>query len=117
MAKKKHAYDKGSGKADWETHSLRYVINALASAQKRQQKLWNQLSGTRTSKGIVPVDWPIIEEYVESVRRTYSMMIDLETVGAEYEDKFGRTGRERTRPAPARTPGGKKGAKKASKKK
>jgi hypothetical protein len=103
-------YDKGSGKQDWETHSLKYVINAIGSAQKRQQKLWNQVAATRNKDGLVPVDWPLIEEYVESVRRTYCMMIDLETVGAEYEQKFGKTGRPRTKPAP-------KAAAKARKKK
>jgi hypothetical protein len=84
--------DKGGGKVDWETHSLRYVINAIASAQKRQHKLWNQIAATRNKNGLIPVDWPLIEEYVEAVRRTHSMMIDLETVGSEYEGKFGRTG-------------------------
>lgn len=88
-------YDKGSGKADWETHSLRYVVNALDSAQKRQQKLWKALVAKRNKAGLIPVDWPSIEDYVESVRRTYSMMVDLETVGAEYEKKFGRSGRPR----------------------
>jgi len=89
-------YDKGSGKADWETHSLKYVVNALDSAQKRQQKLWKALVAKRSKAGLIPVDWPSIEDYVESVRRTYSMMVDLETVGAEYEKKFGRSGRPRT---------------------
>lgn len=92
-------YDKGSGKKDWETHSLRYVVNALESAQKRQQKLWKALHAQRNKDGLIPVDWPSIEDYVESVRRTYSMMVDLETVGAEYEAKFGRTGRPRTKKA------------------
>lgn len=95
-------HDKGSGKVDWETHSLRYVINAIDSAQKRQQKLWREIAATRKSDGIIPVDWPLIEEYVESVRRTHAMMIDLETVGAEYEGKFGRTGRPRSRAKPKR---------------
>lgn len=94
--------DKGSGKADWETHSLRYVVSAITSAQRRQQKLWNQLAATRTAAGVIPVDWPRIEEYVEAVRRTYSLMIDLETVGAEFERKFGKGGSKRTKAAPAK---------------
>ena len=85
--------DKGGGKVDWETHSLRYVINAIASAQKRQQKLWNQILASRTKQGIIPINWPLIEQYVESVRRTHSMMVDLETVGSEYEAKFSRRSR------------------------
>jgi hypothetical protein len=94
--------DKGGGKTDWETHSLRYVVNAVNSAQTRQQKLWRQLAATRKTNGTIPVDWPLIEEFIESVRRTHSLMIDLETVGSEFEQKFGRTGRPRAKPA--RTP-------------
>lgn len=101
--------DKGGGKVDWETHSLRYVINAIGSAQKRQQKLWNQVAATKKKDGVIPVDWPLIEEYVESVRRTHSLMIDLETVGSEYEGRFGRTGRPRTKAKAVRAkPGAKK---------
>ncbi len=94
--------DKGGGKADWETHSLKYVVNAIQSAQKRQQKLWNQLFATRTAAGTMPIDWPLIEEYVEAVRRTHAMMIDLETVGREYEAKFSRGRRARGRKTAAR---------------
>jgi hypothetical protein len=100
--------DKGGGKVDWETHSLRYVINAIASAQKRQHKLWNQIFATRTRDGLIPVDWPLIEEYVEAVRRTHAMMIDLETVGSEYEGKFGRTGRPRSKAKAAKKTAGRK---------
>ena len=81
--------DKGGGKVDWETHSLKYVVNAIASAQRRQQKLWNQIAASRRKDGVIPINWPLIEEYVESVRRTHSMMVDLETVGSEYEAKAG----------------------------
>lgn len=102
--------DKGGGNVDWETHSLRYVVNAIASAQKRQQKLWNQVLAGRTKEGLIPVDWPLIEEYVEAVRRTHSMMVDLETVGSEYEAKHSRSSRGR-KPAAA-----KKSRKKARKK-
>lgn len=98
-------YDKGSGKADWETHSLRYVLNAIGSAQKRQHKLWNQLAATRRKDGLIPIDWPLIEDYVESVRRTFCMMVDLETVSREYEAKFGRgkgRGKAKAKATPAR---------------
>ncbi len=94
--------DKGGGNVDWETHSLRYVINAISSAQKRQQKLWNQIAASRTSAGIIPVNWPLLEEYVEAVRRTHSMMVDLETVGAEFERKFGTRAKGRKAAKPAR---------------
>lgn len=92
-------HDKGSGKKDWETHSLKYVINAIGSAQKRQHRLWNQLAATRRADGTIPIEWPLIEEYVESVRRTHALMIDLETVAREYEAKFGRPRRSAAKPA------------------
>ena len=90
-----------AAKVDWETHSLKYVVNAISSAQKRQQKLWNQIAASRTKAGIIPVNWPLIEEYVEAVRRTHSMMVDLETVGSEYEAKFSRRARGRKAAKPA----------------
>lgn len=96
------AYDKGGGSVDWETHSLRYVVNAIGSAEKRQQKLWRQIAGSRTKDGIIPIDWPLIEQYVEAVRRLHSMMVDLETVGSEYEAKFSRGRRKPARSAPAK---------------
>jgi hypothetical protein len=95
--------DKGGGNVDWETHSLKYVINAISSAQKRQHKLWNQIAGSRKGDGTIPVDWPLIEEYVESVRRTHALMIDLETVGSEFEQKFGRGGGRARAKKPGRT--------------
>jgi hypothetical protein len=93
------AHDKGSGKVDWERHSLKYVIYAINSAQKRQQKLWNAIARSRNKDGLVPVDWPNFEEYIESVRRTHSLMIDLETVGTEHDRKHGASGRARSKPA------------------
>jgi hypothetical protein len=87
--------DKGGGKTNWEVHSLKYVVNAITSAQRRQHKLWNQIAARRKADGTIPVDWPAIEEYVEAVRRTHSLMIDLETVGREYEARFSSTRKPR----------------------
>ncbi|MBM4195888.1 MAG: hypothetical protein FJ197_02135 [Gammaproteobacteria bacterium] len=85
--------DKGSGKVDWERHSLKYIVYAINSAQKRQHKLWSAIVRTRRADGSIPVDWPAIEDYVESVRRTHSLMIDIETVGREHDAKHGPSGR------------------------
>jgi hypothetical protein len=73
---------------DWETRSFKYVLGAIDSAQRRQQKLWDAIINTRGKDGLVPIKWPAIEEFVESCRRTHSLMIDLETVAGEYEAKF-----------------------------
>jgi hypothetical protein len=72
---------------DWETRSFKYVLGAIDSAQRRQQKLWDAIINTRGKDGLVPIKWPAIEEFVESCRRTHSLMIDLETVAGEYEAK------------------------------
>ena len=109
--------DKGSGKADWERHSLKYIVYAINSAQKRQQKLWNALVRTRKGDGTIPVDWPAIEEFVESVRRTHSLMIDLETVGREHDRKHGRTGRASVQEAATKQGAKKKARRKAARKK
>lgn len=87
------------GSADWESHSLKYVVSAITSAQKRQDELWTQITATRNKEGLIPVDWPVIQEYVESVRRTHSLMVDLETVGREYEARYGKA-RQAKRKAP-----------------
>jgi hypothetical protein len=88
--------------SDWETRSLKYVISAIDSAQSRQQKLWNDIMGARGKDGLIPIRWPLIEEFVESCRRTYSLMIDLETVASEYEAKI--SGQEKPASARAAAP-------------
>lgn len=80
---------------DWETRSLQFVVNAIASAEKRQHKLWKQLSAKRTKAGLIPINWPAIEEYIESARRTHALMFDLEQVAREYEAKNRKSGRKK----------------------
>lgn len=72
---------------DWETRSLQYVVNAIESAEKRQLRLWKQITATRRKDGLISIDWPTITEFVEACRRLHSMMIDLEMVGREFETK------------------------------
>lgn len=86
---------------DWETRSLHYVVNAILSAEKRQHRLWKQLSAKRTKAGLIPILWPAIEEYVESVRRTHALMFDLEQVAKEYEAKNRKSARK-TKKTPAK---------------
>jgi hypothetical protein len=87
---------------DWETRSLQYVVNAIESAEKRQHKLWKQIHKKRTKAGLIPIHWPAIEEYVEAVRRTHSLMIDLEMVGKEFQTKSARARKPARRPAAKR---------------
>jgi hypothetical protein len=63
---------------------LAYVDNATISAQKRQQKLWKAVNGKRTKGGILPLTNEVLDEYIQAVRMTASLMIDIEMVRDEY---------------------------------
>ncbi len=107
---------------DWETHSLRYVVRAIDSAQKHQQKLWAAIAATRTRDGLIAIDWSLIDEFTESCRRGSSLMTDLETVAREYQEKTGAGTRRvakktASKTAAKKTAGRKAAAKKPPKKK
>ncbi|MCL4721413.1 MAG: hypothetical protein KJ041_05545 [Gammaproteobacteria bacterium] len=88
---------------------LAYVDNATVSAQKRQQKLWKQVTASRGRGGILPLTDPVLDEYIEAVRMTASLMIDIEMVRDEYlAEKSGRPARSAA--------GGRKAPRKAAKK-
>jgi len=106
---------------------LNYVVNAMTSAQTRQQRLWAELDSRRDGKGIIPLNDPVLDEYCEAARMTASLMIDIEMVRDEYFATFGnraRTGRRKlakkktTRKAASKTASkaGKKAGKKAARK-
>lgn len=63
---------------------LAYVDNAVAIAQKRQQKLWKAVMDSRGRGGLLPLTDAVLDEYIEAVRMTASLMIDIETVRDEY---------------------------------
>ncbi len=86
---------------------LAYVDNATISAQKRQQKLWKAVIAKRTKGGILPLTNEVLDEYIQAVRMTASLMIDIEMVRDEYlAEKSGKTGRSKrkskAKAAPAR---------------
>lgn len=89
---------------------LNYVVNAMTSAQTRQQRLWDELDSRRDSKGIIPLSDPVLDEYCEAARMTASLMIDIEMVRDEYFATYG------TRARPGRRKATKKATKKAAKK-
>ena len=87
---------------------LAYVDNAVVSAQKRQQKLWKAVIAKRTRGGLLPLTDEVLNEYIQSVRMTASLMIDIEMVRDEYlAEKSGisgkRKGTARRRSAPRST--------------
>jgi hypothetical protein len=63
---------------------LAYVDNAAVSSQKRQQKLWKQVTARRGRGGILPLTDPLLDEYMSAARMTASLMIDIEMVRDEY---------------------------------
>jgi hypothetical protein len=74
---------------------LAYVDNATVSAQKRQQKLWKSINAKRTKGGILPLTNEVLDEYIQAVRMTASLMIDIEMVRDEYlAEKAGISGRK-----------------------
>lgn len=91
---------------------LAYIDNATVSAQKRQQKLWKQVTASRGRGGILPLTDEVLDEYIQAARMTASLMIDIELVRDEY---LAEKGVRPPRPA-ARGRSGKKVAKKAARK-
>jgi hypothetical protein len=63
---------------------LAYVDNATVTAEKRQQKLWKAVTARRSKGGILPLTDPVLDEYIQAVRMTASLMIDIEMVRDEY---------------------------------
>ena len=93
---------------------LNYVVNAMTSAQTRQQRLWDELDARRDSKGIIPLDDPVLDEYCEAARMTASLMIDIEMVRDEYFAIHGKRAKPGRRKAKGKV--AKKTSKKAAKK-
>jgi hypothetical protein len=63
---------------------LAYVDNAVVQSQKRQAKLWKLLNARRSKDGMLPLTEMILDEYIQAVRMTASLMIDIEMVREEY---------------------------------
>ena len=93
-----------SGFQERESDNLKNVVAAITSAQKQQDELWTRITATRTKDGLIPLDWPLIREYMDSVRRTQSLLSDLETVGAQYEARYGKARQTRIKVLPATLP-------------
>ncbi|MEO7385887.1 MAG: hypothetical protein ABIX37_02995 [Gammaproteobacteria bacterium] len=89
---------------------LAYVDNATITAQKRQQKLWKAAIAKRGRGGVLPLTDPVLDEYIQAVRMTASLMIDIEMVRDEYLAEKG--GKARKAKAPSRGKTRRKAAKK-----
>mgnify|MGYP003397296802 FL=1 len=91
---------------------LAYVDNATVTAEKRQQKLWKAVTAKRGKGGILPLTDPVLDEYIQAVRMTASLMIDIEMVRDEYlAEKAGqrrKAGRAKATKTGPRTKAGRK---------
>ncbi len=63
-------------RGDWNFHA-RYVTNALEQTLKRMTKLWKALKANSPADGEVPMDDPLIEEFVEACRQTRALTDDV----------------------------------------
>ncbi len=75
---------------------LAYVDNATMSAQKCQQKLWKAVNTRRARGGVLPLTNKVLDDYIQAVRMTASLMIDIEMVRDEYlAEKSGKSARSK----------------------
>jgi hypothetical protein len=63
-------------RGDWNFHA-RYVTNALEQTLKRATKLWKALKAASPAEGEVPMDDPLMEEFIEACRQTRALTDDV----------------------------------------
>lgn len=68
--------DLGAIRGDWDFHA-RYVTNAMEQTVKRLLRSWRQLKAKAPAAGQVPVDGPLMEEFIEACRQTRALTDDF----------------------------------------
>lgn len=68
--------DLGAIRGDWNFHA-RYVTNALEQTLKRTTKLWKALKASSPTEGEVPMNDPLMEEFIEACRQTRALTDDV----------------------------------------
>ena len=68
--------DLGAIRGDWNFHA-RYVTNAIEQTLKRTAKLWKALKASSPSEGEVPMNDPMMEEFIEACRQTRALTDDV----------------------------------------
>jgi hypothetical protein len=63
-------------RGDWDFHS-RYVCNAMEQTLKRANKYWKALKQASSKKGQVPVEGPLMDEFIEACMQTRSLTDDF----------------------------------------
>lgn len=68
--------DLGAIRGDWNYHA-RYVTNAIEQTLKRTNKLWRALKSKSPTDGEVPMNDPLMEEFIEACRQTRGLADDV----------------------------------------
>lgn len=68
--------DLGAIRGDWNFHA-RYVTNALEQTLKRTTRLWKALKASSPAEGEVPMNDPLMEEFIEACRQTRALTDDV----------------------------------------
>ena len=68
--------DLGAIRGDWAFHA-RYVTNSLEQTLKRLHKYWRSLKRQAPVAGQVPMDGPLMDEFIEACRQTRALTDDV----------------------------------------
>lgn len=68
--------DLGAIRGDWNFHA-QYVTNAIDHTLKRTVKLWKTLKTNAPAEGLVSMDDPVMEEFIEACRQTRALTDDV----------------------------------------
>lgn len=71
-----HTVDLSQIRGDWHFH-CRYVTNAMDQTLKRLLKDWRALKAQAPVAGEVPMDGPLMEEFLEACRQTRALTDDI----------------------------------------
>ena len=99
-------------RGDWDFHS-RYVCNAMEQTLKRTNKYWKELKKASKKKGQVPIEGPLMEEFIEACMQTRAITDDFLMLADCQPSAQTKTGAKKK---PASKPAKSKAAKKSGKK-
>lgn len=68
--------DLGAIRGDWDFHA-RFLTGAFEKTLKRTAKAWRALKAKAPAEGQVPMDGPLMEEFIEACRATRALTDDI----------------------------------------
>ena len=103
-------------RGDWDFHS-RYACNAMEQTLKRTNKYWKALKKASKKKGQVPIEGPLMEEFIEACMQTRAITDDfLMLADCQPSARPKASGKKKSASKQARSKAGKKSGKKAPQK-